>query len=320
VSFGRGVAAEASKLIGEGYVLLSTARAERRLPAVRDGAAMRLQVGSGRVDELAGALLERLDAGATLLVALGGGRVIDTAKALAAARPGDRVAAIPTTLSAAEMTRVHRHATSVPADTPRVRPVIVINDPALSASQPDDELAASCANALAHAVEAPLTPQASPVPVLAALAAARELAAGWRPADTGGPVDRQGLALGALLSGYAIDACGYGLHHVLAQTLVREAGAAHGQANAALLPHTIVALARRAPEAIARLADQVEQEPVVLAQALAARAGASRLRDLGLDHGVLDACTAAAVTRPELLLTPPAAEATEIRDLYESAW
>ena len=48
-----------------------------------------------------------------LLVALGGGRVIDVAKALAAADPPRRVAAIPTTLSGAEMTAVHRHVAGV---------------------------------------------------------------------------------------------------------------------------------------------------------------------------------------------------------------
>ena len=41
------------------------------------------------------------------LVALGGGRVIDVAKAIAAVR-GGRVAALPTTLSGAEMTHIHR--------------------------------------------------------------------------------------------------------------------------------------------------------------------------------------------------------------------
>ena len=62
-------------------------------------------------------------------------------KSVAAARGAD-VSAIPTTLSAAEMTGSHRHARGVDPSTSRVRPRIVINDPALSASQPDHELAA----------------------------------------------------------------------------------------------------------------------------------------------------------------------------------
>jgi len=113
------------------------------------------EIPPGRVDELAAELVGHVGP-ATRIVALGGGRVIDTAKALAAARaPGRRpkVAAIPTTLSAAEMTAVHRRAAGADGSLPGARPVVVINDPALSASQPDAELAASAANALAHAAE-----------------------------------------------------------------------------------------------------------------------------------------------------------------------
>src|SRR5204862_3876977 len=106
---------------------------------------------------------------------------------------------------------------------------IVVNDPELGASQPAAERAASAANALGHAIEGPLTPGASPVPVLAAHEAARLLAH---------EDDLDALALGALLAGYVIDSTGYGLHHVLAQTLARFAGVWHGNANAAMLPHT----------------------------------------------------------------------------------
>ena len=74
--------------------------------------------------------------------------VIDTAKALAAVT-GRGAAAIPTTLSAAEMTKVHRLPAGAKA-TGVVRPRVVINDPALSASQPDAELAASAANSGGH--------------------------------------------------------------------------------------------------------------------------------------------------------------------------
>ncbi|MEJ7782928.1 MAG: iron-containing alcohol dehydrogenase, partial [Solirubrobacteraceae bacterium] len=135
--------------------MLTTQRAREALPALEEHAAAVHLVGDGLVDELAGDLQDAVD-GATTLVALGGGRVVDTAKALAAARPGataPRVAAIPTTLSAAEMTWLHRQARGAPADR-HVRPALVINDPALSASQPVEELAASTANALGHALEA----------------------------------------------------------------------------------------------------------------------------------------------------------------------
>src|SRR5436305_11446150 len=311
IRFGRGALADAPALLGDGYTLLTTERAAEAAPGIVAAAGNVLHVAAGRVDDLAGDLLGALDAGA-LLVALGGGRVVDVAKALAAARPPREVAAVPTTLSAAEMTRGHRRARGAAQDAPGVRPAIVLNDPALSASQPEPQLAASAANALAHALEGPLTPRSSPAPDLAARESARLLAGAWAGAEP----DRDALALGALLSGYVIDATGYGLHHVASQTLVRYAGIGHGPANAAMLPHTLVALARRTG---ARL-DGFGIDAVAVATDLARRAGATHLRDLGVTEAALDECARAAAQRPDLAGTPPAADEAELRALYADAF
>jgi alcohol dehydrogenase class IV len=320
IRFGRGAVADAGDMLGPTYVLLTTPRAESSAPDVVAGARAVHHVRPGLVDEIAGELLGVVEG--DLLVALGGGRVIDTAKALAAARPGRRAAAIPTTLSAAEMSRIHRHAAGVDPSTPRVRPAIVISDPALCASQPDADLAASAANALAHAIEAPTTVLASPVPTLAAREGARLIhqayaLGGGERADA----SRDALALGALLSGYAIDGAGYGLHHVLAQTLVRVGGAAHGPANAAMLPHSSRALRARRPEELAALDAAIGGGDVTeLAGQLAERAGAARIRDIGVAEERLDACADAAAQRFELDLTPARASRDEIRALYAAAW
>ena len=72
--------------------------------------------------------------GSSDLVALGGGRVIDAAKAIAAVR-GAEVAAIPTTMSGAEMTAIHR----LPAGqegVAGVRPSLVLADPDLMTERP----------------------------------------------------------------------------------------------------------------------------------------------------------------------------------------
>jgi alcohol dehydrogenase class IV len=315
VRFGRGAIKDAPSLLGDGYTLLTTPRARAAAPSITAHATAIHEVPAGRVDELAGELLGEVevDGEATLLVALGGGRVIDTAKALAAARDpatGERprVAAIPTTLSAAEMTRVHRRAAGADTSLPSVRPQIVLNDPALTASQPALALAASAANALGHAIEGPATIRASPVPALAGAEAARLITGAYAG---GGHPDRDDLALAALLSGYTIDACGYGLHHVLSQTLARVAGVSHAQANAAMLPHTIAALrSRGAPDAGGFLA---------LARELARRAGAEHLRTLGVSDADLDACADTAAGRPDLDMTPPRAGRDELRAIYASA-
>ena len=267
--------------------------------------------------------------------------MIDTAKALAAARPPGarpRVAAIPTTLSAAEMTVVHRRAAGADTSLPGARPAIVVNDPALSASQPLPELAASAANALAHAAEGPATVRASPVPALAGREAARLIGVAYTGAGAGdgdpdsralaafrsfhegdaptaggaAEPDRDTLALAALLSGYTIDSAGYGLHHVLSQTLARLAGVGHGPSNAVMLPHTLGALEQRGAIAAAGL--------VALATDLAHRAQASRLRDLGVDEATLETCADAASERAELDHTPPRAGRDELRALYAAAY
>ncbi len=300
---------------GPGYLLLTTPRAAVRLPPVVDAAARVHHVPGGLVPALARAALDDAAGGDGRVVALGGGRVIDVAKAVASAS-GARAMAIPTTLSGAEMTRGHRHAEGVDEATPRVRCAVVVYDPALAASQPPRELAASALNALGHAIEGPCTIARNPVATLAAHEAARLLVRGFG----GDEPDRDELALGALLAGYTIDSTGFGLHHVLAQTLVRHDVASHGAANAIMLPHTIPALAQRRPDEHAALAALLGEEPAAAAARLCALSGATRLRELGAARADLDACADTASARRELDNTPPRAGRDELRALYEAAW
>ncbi len=316
IRFGRGTVGEAAVHIGDGpYTLLTTARAAAAAPAVVEEAAAVHHVAPGPVDELAAGLLGAV--AHDLIVALGGGRIIDVAKAVAGTRgPEARVVAIPTTLSAAEMTPIHRLPVGREQVARFVRPAVVINDPDLSASQPAADLAASSANALAHAVEAPATTLASPVPTLAAREAQRLIDSAWLvEGEDPGATAREQLAQAALLSGYAIGAARYGLSHVLSQTLVRAGGAGHGPANAAVLPVAIAALERRAPGRVDPDGTLAE-----LARRLARRAGADGIRHLGVDEAALDACAAAAAQRRELSLTPPRADEAELRELYARAW
>lgn len=323
VVFGRGMIAGAAEILGGRFVLLSTARAAASAPELVSVADAVHEIGAGRVDDLAGSL--RGVVRGELVVALGGGRVIDTAKALAAAQPPLQVAAIPTTLSGAEMTDVHMHAAGVAAETPHVRPAIVINDPALSASQPPRELARSAANALAHVVEGPATTRRGPVTSLAALEAARLLARCFAPgalsvAPGAADAARQDeLGLAALLAGYVIGSTRYGLHHVMAQTVRRVGRLGHGEANAILLPHTLAALERREPKWIARLAEALGAPTVDLARRLAAAAGVSTLAAAGLPREAIDECVERAAGRAELALTPPVAGRDELRELYLAA-
>ena len=269
----------------------------------------------GRVDEVSAALRART--GGRALVALGGGRVVDTAKAIAGA---DELpcAAIPTTLSGAELTRFHR----TPAGTEgarEVRPSLVVADPALMASQPLPGLAASALNALAHAVESLYAPLANPVATMAALRAAHLLARGLEPPDP----RREDLALGALLAGYASGQTGYAFHHVVCQTAVRLAGTPHAETNAVVLPHSVRLMVDRAPEAIGRLARSLGTPDARAApervSALTHRAGAATLRELGVRDDQLDAIAEAAAGRPEVGNTPGGIGVPELRRLLAAA-
>ena len=317
IRFGRGSVIEVPRLVGEGYALLATPRSRAQLPGLEAGAAAVIDVPAGFVDEVAGEIIATGLPG-DRIVAAGGGRVIDTAKAVAAALPGEvAVAAVPTTLSAAEMTWVHRQARGAPEGTGAIRARLVVNDPVISASQSLPGLAASAANALGHAIEGACTSLASPVPTMAALRAARLLSEGL-PAD--GEADQDRLALGALLSGYAIDASWYGIHHVMSQTLVRLAGAGHGPANAAMLPVTVAALRERRPRQVAEVDAALGEPAEEVAGRFARLAGAGSLAAIGVAEGRLAECARAAAQRAELALTPPPAGADELLELYRAAW
>lgn len=361
--FGRGALAQAPELLGSAYTLLTTERAAACADArgvrgadpsdgaataeavarIVAGAARRIDVPAGKVDAVAGDLLEggvSLGPPGTLLVALGGGRVIDVAKALAAAAgaglaggsPGagasevgagapapHAVAAIPTTLSGAEMTGRHRQARGVPDGTPWVRPAIVVNDPALSASHALPDLAASSANALGHVLVALTSDRTTPFAAAVAREAAQRFATAWAAATLDDPA-RDEVALGALLAGWAVDHSGLGLQHVLAQTAVRGAAAGHAQANAALLPESIAAVRRRLPGPLDALDATLSLSLEQLARLLRTATGGEGLTPLAHDDALLDRLVESAVARTaELSRIPPPPDADELRRIYRAA-
>lgn len=301
----------------EGYALLTTERWRGSAPRLVGAAGEVLVVPGGSVPAAAAAVRGRVRG--RPIVALGGGRVIDAAKAIAGA-DGLACAAIPTTLSGADLTGVHRMPEGVD-EFRLVRPSVVIADPDLMASQSLPDLAGSAMNALAHAVEALYTPLANPVADEAALRGAELLAAGLAE----GAPRRHSLALGALLAGYAVGSAGYAVHHVVCQTLVRVAGSPHGPTNAVMLPHTLALMAPRAPEAVGRLATALgapDADPGAAAERarpLAEKAGARRLSDLGVRPEHLEAVVGQVLPRPELANTPQAPDGAELRAYLAAA-
>jgi maleylacetate reductase len=307
IRFGEGSAAEAPDLLPqagfEDYALLTTGSAP-----LDEGATQVVQVPPGLVDEISAALLPDVVQGP--LVALGGGRVIDTAKAIAGVT-GAPVAAFPTTLSGAELTPFHRTPAGVEGAR-MVRPSLVVADPVLMTSQPETALWASAMNALAHGMEALYTPLANPVAEQAALSGAARIADGE-------------LALGALLCGWASGMTGFAVHHATCQLLVRTAGSPHAQTNAVMLPHFAGMMAGRAPGVMGELARALgdpEADPDAAAgraAKLSARSGHTRLVTLGVEEQHLPPVAAGVTMHPALANTPDPPDEDELLALLRDA-
>jgi alcohol dehydrogenase class IV len=309
IRFGEGTAAQAPDLLSrhgfQGHTLLTTPRAAGSAPL---SPARTLEVPAGLVDEISAELLP--DAGDGPLVALGGGRVVDTAKAIGGVT-GAPVAAIPTTLSGAELTPFHRLPAGVEGAR-MVRPSLVIADPLLMASQPGPELWASAMNALAHGMEALYTPLANPVAEAAALRGARAIYEGQ-------------VALGAFLCGWASGSARLGLHHATCQLLVRTAGSPHAQTNAVMLPHFAGLMAPRVPGVMgefARALGDPDGDPsaaAARASKLSARSGHTRLATLGVEEEHLPPVAAAVTRHPALGSTPDPPDEDELLALLRNA-
>jgi alcohol dehydrogenase class IV len=309
IRFGEGASDEAAGLLEQGgfggYTLLTT---ERAAGSARLDPASTIHVPPGRVDEISASLLPK--AGEGPLVALGGGRVIDTAKAVGGVT-GAPVAAIPTTLSGAELTPFHRTPAGVEGAR-MVRPSLVISDPRLTASQPGPELWASAMNALAHGMEALYTPLANPVAERAALSGAEAIYA-------------EDVALGAFLCGWASGMTGFAVHHATCQLLVRTAGSPHAQTNAVMLPHFARMMSGRVPGVMGELAralgdpDGSSDAAAGRAAKLSARSGHTRLATLGVEEEHLPRVAAGVMQHPALWNTPEPPDEAELLELLRNA-
>ena len=313
--------AQASALLGEhgiaSFELLTTARAVTGASQLAAAAARAHELAPGGVPESAAALLDSVRS--SHLVALGGGRVIDTAKAIASVS-GASVIAIATTMSGAEMTGIHRLPSGAEARAQGlIRPALVIADPVLMTSQPEPELRASSINALAHAADSLYTPFANPISRMSALRGAELIATSLDQV----PIerDRGALALGSILSGYAIDSALFAIHHVICQTLVRICGARHAETNAAILPRAMGFMASRAPDQLSQLAAAIGTEPGDIESRILSLGGnPSGLGAAGAERSGLEQALEAILARPELAFTPHPPDRGELRQLIESAW
>lgn len=270
-------------------------RGEPTVGSVRDGAA---RVRAARPD---------------VIVAIGGGSVIDTAKAVAAlaVNPGDildylevvgrgqalvqpsiPVVAVPTTAgSGSEVTRnavitCTDHRVKVSLRSATMLPRIAVVDPALTRGLPPAVTAATGLDALTQLIEPFVSPFANPVTDALTrdgmVRAARSLRRAYEAGDDDGA--RRDMSLASLFGGLALANARLGAVHGIAGVIGGMVDAPHGAVCARLLPVVIeanlAALRDRAPSspALARY-DEVARLLTDRADA-AAEDGAAWVRDL----------------------------------------
>jgi alcohol dehydrogenase class IV len=244
--------------------------------------------------------------------------VVDVAKAIGSVS-GAEVIAIPTTLSGAPMTGIHRLPEGAEQRVKEmVRPSLVIADPEAMTGQEEQELRASAMNALAHGADTLYLPTSNPVSEMTALRGAALIAGALDEERV--ERDRGSLALGAILCGYAIDSAGLGLHHVICQTLVRMCGTPHAETNAAILPQAIGYLVERVPEPFEGLATSLGTDLRGLPGRIEELGQPQRLGALGGDESRLDEALQLMLQRPELRRVPGSPSHQDLSKLVQAAW
>ena len=265
------------------------------------------------------------DLRADLLLSIGGGSTLGTAKAVALTT-GLPVLAVPTTYAGSEATPVWgltdagRKTTGIDA---RVLPRTVVYDPELSMTLPVGLSVASGLNALAHGVDSQWAPQANPINRTLALEGVRALSAGLRlvhadPADLAG---RSQCLYGCYLAALGFASAGAGLHHKICHVLGGTWDLPHADTHAVVLPHVLAFNAASAPEAAARIAAALGAQDALeallhLEDELDAPAS---LRELGLPESALpEAAVLIAEAAPGN--NPRPVDATAAEELLRGAW
>ena len=216
---------------------------------------------------------------AKVIVGLGGGSALDTAKLVAACAASGLPAqsyqlcetplpknilpiiALPTTAgTGSEVTRVAVFANAekvkVWAWGDELKPHVAILDPELTVGVPAHITAATGLDALVHAIEAATNKHRTDGNDLYALKAISLISENLeRAIKNPGDLDARGsLLLGSCYGGVAIDNCGTALAHNISHAMADLAPVPHGRATGLAMLATMEWVSKGAPEAFARVA------------------------------------------------------------------
>ena len=321
VEWGLGSLPDACTATGVSSPLLVASPRWSRIELPVDPVARWQEVPSDRIPE-AVASAERADG----VLAVGGGSAIDLGKAISAGAALPLVS-VPTTYSGAEWTTYF----GVRDPDRRMRgggggahPAAIVYEPKLTLDLPPETTVGTAMNALAHCAEALYVEGHNPAADEHALAGAR-LISDWLPRVVATPRDREArseLLRGASHGGAALAGSMLALAHAMAQAIGGRYGLPHGTLNGICLPPVLRFNAAYAPEAVRRFGEAVGA-PEALAgrvEELAALAGSTRLRELGVPEADLPEVAADAAQRGGNLANPKPATPQEIELLLREVF
>ncbi len=201
------------------------------------------------------------EAGADVIIAIGGGSSMDTAKAIGiintnpefadvrslegvadTKHPCTPILAVPTTAgTAAEVTinyvitDVEKKRKFVCVDVNDI-PVVAFVDPEMMSTMPKGLTAATGMDALTHAIEGYITAGAWELSDMFHIKAIQMIAKNLRSAVNNEPEGREAMALAQYIAGMGFSNVGLGVDHSMAHTLSAYYNMPHGKACATLLP------------------------------------------------------------------------------------
>ncbi len=254
--------------------------------------------------------------GADVVVSLGGGSVMDTAKGMCIlmkeggslrdfqgmqmlTRPQTPHITIPTTagtgseVTSAAVVLDREQGQKILIYDYFITPQVAILDPRMTEKLPPGLTASTGMDAMTHAVECYLSLQRNPISDAAALHAVR-LITRFLPAAVNDGTDlaaRGQMQGAALLAGWAFSNALLGLTHALAHSLGAVTGLPHGLANGILLPHVMRYNLEEVPDLLADIAEAMGV--AVRGYGQSGSGGGGRLRDGGFfetDRTSLAAC------------------------------
>ncbi|MEW5722651.1 MAG: iron-containing alcohol dehydrogenase [Thermodesulfobacteriota bacterium] len=298
-------------------------------------------------------------AGADVVVSLGGGSVMDTAKGICLllkeggslrdhqgmqllTRPQTPHVAVPTTagtgseVSAGAVILDQAQGQKILIWEYHLIPNVALLDPELTVGLPPHLTASTGMDAMTHAVECYMSQQRNPLSDAAALHAIRLITRHLPTAvDKGSDLVARGqMQIAALLAGWAFSNALLGLVHAMAHSLGAVCRLPHGLANGLLLPHVMRFNLETVPGLMAdvgvAMGAALPGQPPEEAGLAAVEAMAALVHRIGLPAGLgaagvdkkdLAACAALAMTDGSIIYNPRMVlEPEEVLEVYHKAY